>query len=124
MLTYDQIAVMTKEQLLSTNFRDLWGPFQDMECSTNPVHKEASLKIKEMFAKPVDHWTQRIRLAYDTKEEGVAALASAFSKEPALIQIMVWGRVTGGGIDQIDYAKYVHKHFANAILNLFGAVSG
>jgi hypothetical protein len=121
MLTNEQVAAMSKEQLVAANFRDVWGSIQDMEYTT--AFKDDYARIMALFEQPTSHWAQRIRTAFDKRdEEGVAALVPVFAREPALVQILTWSRMTNCGIDEIDYAKFVHRHFAAAILALFGEV--
>jgi hypothetical protein len=118
MITKDQIGTMTKEELLSADFREVWTCMLDMAWET--AYKPTYDKVLAMFEPNVGVWAQRVRQSYDTKDEGIGDLVSLFDKEPALVKIMCWSRLTGCGIDQIDYAKYVHRHFARSILNLFG----
>lgn len=120
MVTKEQIVGMTKEQLMSVDFREVWPQLQDMEYMTQ--FKADYDRIKEMFLGSAGHWAQRIRQAYDKKEEGIDVLVLVFSREPALTQIFAWSQCTSIGIDDIDYCKFVHKHFASPILNLFGTV--
>jgi hypothetical protein len=117
-LKMDQVVAMTKEQLLAADARDVCCLLQDMAFVGE--HKADFERIQTMFAGPVEYWVNRIRQAYDNKEEGVPALVAVFSKEPGLIQILTWQRVTNIGIDEISYAKFIHKHFATPILRLFG----
>jgi len=118
MMTAEQIGSMTKEQLLAVDFREVWPRLLDMayETAGRPTYD----KVLAMFEPTVSQWATRVRQAYDTKDDKIPDLVTLFNKEPAIVKIMCWSRMTGVGIDEIDYAKYVHRHFARSLLDLFG----
>ncbi len=117
MLTNEQIVVMTKEQLLSVDFKELWPSFQDMEYTK---FKDDKIRIVALFEGQVSEWAAAFRKAFDTKEVS-DELYLTFAKEPALIKLMVWSRLTSGGIDEIEFAKFIHHHIADIIIvDVFG----
>ena len=118
MLTNEQIAAMSKEELISVDFRELWPNLQHMYDDLKS--REAHTRIVSMFDGTVNEWAGAFRKGYDSKSD-MGELVSAFSKEPALIKLMTWSRMTSQGINQIDFAKFVHKHLADIIVfDVFG----
>jgi len=111
-LTKEQVLGMSREQLLAEEFRDI--------SSIYSMHDEVEEHLYSVFADPVSLWFKTVEEAYQTKRTDMANLIESFKKEPSIIQLLAWSNLTRHGIEHIEFAKFVHRHFAEAVLCLFG----
>lgn len=116
-LTRDSVLAMSREQILAEDFRDIMDVYMADYGSESTVRD----RINSIFTEVVS-WQQQAREAFVTKrsDADMADMAARLGKEPPIVQILAWSRLTNQGVDEIEFARFVHKHFANTILSIFG----
>lgn len=73
----------------------------------------------QMLVDAFEHaWAQR------QTDEQIRPLVENFEMAPAEVILAVWCRLTAQGVDQIDKAKYIHRHCARGVLCVFGVPMG
>ena len=118
-LTKEQVLGMSKDQLLADDFRSVMEVYLEDYGTETPVRDH----VNSYFGKTIDEWEQRVRHAFKAGYDNMDADVAALAKEPGLVQVLIWSRLTNRGIDELDFIKYVHMHFAKTILEQFGMVN-
>ena len=114
MLTAEQLLTMSLEQLLAVPFKDFLHIFQgDDQVERVEAH------VETLLCSAVEPYLTDVRIAFD-KKLPMTDLVQRFEKEPSAVKLQAWRKLTLTGMNQIDYVKFIHAHFAIVILSLFG----
>lgn len=115
MITTDQLLQMDRERLCALSISDFQGVIEEHYGADDPVlcHIDRTL---DCWVSP---YVNAVKRAFNDQSD-LTDTVKVFEREPPVIQIWTWRVLTNLGIDQIDYAKFVHRHLARSILKLFG----
>jgi len=66
-------------------------------------------------------WVAEVEEAYADKRD-MTDLIARFTAEPDETKIAIWAVLTTPGIANIEFAKFVYRHFSRPVLAIFGTV--
>jgi hypothetical protein len=115
MLTTEQVLKMDRAQLCAHNSQEIQNVLGEHYGSDDAV----ICHITEVLSSSTTPYVKAVHEAFE-RQGDLTSIIPVFEKEPAMVQLWTWRELTNVGIDQIDYAKFVHKHLARSILKLFG----
>lgn len=123
LLTRDQLTTMTCDELCALEYEHVYESVRDLALSY--VEEKALMDALAATLQPriqphVDAWIT----AYSSKRQDVKGLVEAFDKEPSIVKIMTWCKLTQAGAQELERARFVHKHLVWSVLSAFGQPVG